>query len=40
MLTQHTIGMQGNIFCEQRSIVMRRGKQAILEEDARKYEFF
>ena len=39
MLTQHMIDMQGNIFCEQRRIVTKRGKQAIREADARKYGF-
>ncbi len=39
MLTQHIIDMQGNIFCEQQSIVTRRVKQAIPEGDARKSEF-
>ncbi|SFJ12669.1 hypothetical protein SAMN05428978_11202 [Nitrosomonas sp. Nm34] len=28
-----------NIFCEQRSIVTKQGKQAIREADTRQYEF-
>jgi len=39
MLTPHIFDMLGNIFCEQRSIVKKRGKQAIRETDARKYRF-
>ncbi|SDW67049.1 hypothetical protein SAMN05421882_102146 [Nitrosomonas communis] len=39
MLAQPITVRQVNIFCEQRSIVTKREKQAIREADARKYEF-
>lgn len=39
MLVQHMADMQGSIFCEQRRIVMKRGKQAIRKTDARKCGF-
>ena len=39
MMMQPITDRQGNIFCELRSIMTRRGKQAICEVDAHKYEF-
>ncbi|MDP1557720.1 MAG: hypothetical protein Q8K59_08040 [Nitrosomonas sp.] len=38
-MTQHMMDRQGNIFCEQRSIVTKRGKQASRKAAARKYGF-